>query len=76
LITPKGKYDAKILSITPGPYDALSISLDYDDDPQKLFPVFLFVPIMDQPEHWHIQLNREQAVKLRDWLNDYMKMTE
>lgn len=59
--------------------DHLSIAWDYDDDESdkfQRFPVFLFTPDMDNTNnHFHIPLNREQALVLRFWLEDFLKET-
>lgn len=37
-------------------------------------PVFLFTPDMeDTKQHYHIELNKQQAKDLRDWLTAYLK---
>lgn len=55
----------------------LDISWDCEEDPKdkkQRKPVFLFTPDMDNTiNHFHIELDKKQAVKLRDWLNDYLK---
>ncbi len=51
-------FDPKTQEILPGPRDALSISRDYDTDPEQTYPVFLFVPDENKPEHWHLKLTR------------------
>lgn len=48
--------------------DALSIS---EEDG---YPMLLFTPDMSYTmEHHHIELDREQAKLLHDWLGDYLK---
>lgn len=49
--------------------NALSISRDYDVNPDHHYPVLLFTPGLNTNEHFHIELNRGEAKKLRDWLN-------
>jgi hypothetical protein len=64
-----------VTQIKPGVIDNLSINWDFDYNENKRlrFPVFLFTPWMkDTKTHYHIRLNRTQARKLRDWLNDYL----
>lgn len=47
------------------------------DWPGPKFPVILFTPNMDDPSrHHHIELTREQASLLRDWMDEYLKDTE
>lgn len=62
--------------ITPvrrGKLNALSISRDFNFNPEKTYPVLLFTPHMDNTdEHFHIELNRAQALKLRDWLTQWL----
>jgi hypothetical protein len=65
-------YDPKIMIIKPGPWDKLSISLNYDTDPTDTHPVFLFVPNVIESEHYHIILTRKQAIELSGWLDDYL----
>jgi hypothetical protein len=48
--------------------EKLSISLDYDTDPNKAFPVFLFVPNPKRHEHYHIELDKKATKKLLKWL--------
>lgn len=51
----------------------LEISLDYDTDPLKTYPVLLFVPHLRNPdEHFHVDLNKEQAKTLRDYLDEWL----
>lgn len=65
-----------ILDITEGYKDCLSISRDYEEDENKIFPVFLFTPDAAYPdEHYHVSLTREQAEALRNWLNAYLMTT-
>lgn len=72
----KEKY--KVTEIVPDNRDNLSISMDYDDDwdeVQQRFAVMLFTPDMnDTTEHWHIQLDDNQAKKLHSWLGDFLNM--
>lgn len=53
-------------------FDNLSISLDYHTDPDETYPVLLFVPDTNDPNHYHIELDREQAERLRNWLDIYL----
>jgi hypothetical protein len=63
-----------ITNIRASKVDTLSISWDYDVNPKKKYPVFLFTPDMnDTNEHYHIALTPAQARKLRDWLSEYLK---
>jgi len=52
----------------------LSISLDYDTDPDKVYPVLLYIPDIRQFEHHHISLNKKQARKLHKWLGKYLNV--
>lgn len=73
----KDKYG--ITKILKGKYSNLSISWDYDDnedDKKQRRPILLFVPNMDDSEHFHIELSRKQATALNDWLTDYLKDTK
>lgn len=62
--------------IRTGRIDNLSIGWDYEDNPEDVKqrkPVFLFTPDMkDTNTHYHIELDRRQARKLRDWLTSYL----
>jgi hypothetical protein len=52
----------------------LSVSLDYDSNPKRLYPVLLFTPSMSNLDnHHHIALSKKQARIFRDWLNEYLK---
>lgn len=66
------KFDPKIQEITPGPAYALSVSLEYEEDPEEACPMLLFVPDETKPEHFHIPLDREEAEKLYYWLRDFL----
>ncbi len=50
--------------------DRLSISIDIMDEPVA---VFLHIPHIDHHEHSHIELNKKQAIVLRDWLNSFLE---
>ena len=54
------------------------MSMDCDvnfENIKNRFACMLFTPDMDNTmEHWHIKLTDKQAVKLRNWLNDFLKM--
>lgn len=57
-------------------YYNLSISWDYIENPKNKkdrYPVFLFKPIADQSNHYHIRLDRKQAKVLNTWLTKYLK---
>jgi len=55
----------------------LSISWDYDTSPSdksQRSAVFLFTPNPNNTDdHHHIEMDREQAQKLRDWLDAFIK---
>jgi hypothetical protein len=69
-----------ITKIVDDKSDNLSVSWDYDsnkDDLTQRRPVFLYTPWMDNTDdHYHIELTRNQAIVLRDWLNDYLEETK
>lgn len=50
----------------------LWISRDYSRLSKFFFPVFLFEPSYSDG-HYHIELTKKQAIKLRNWLNKYIK---
>jgi len=73
------KFDIKQLELT----EELSISRDIVDfvdygwchAAEKQIPVFLFVPKDPDPvnnDHYHIELTKEKALVLKDWLNNYL----
>lgn len=71
------KFDNKKLKLT----EELSISRDiagFVEEIDKQIPVFLFVPKDLNPsmrpgsEHHHIELTKETALALKDWLDDYL----
>lgn len=51
--------------------DRLSISRD--DHGEGPIVVLLHIPEVAEHEHSHIELNKEQATVLRDWLDEYLK---
>lgn len=63
--------------------DNLQISWDYEDREQtQRRAVLLYTPWLPKNkkknqdiDHSHIELNREQARELRDWLNDFLYET-
>lgn len=78
----KDRYGSTI--IRPQTRDNLSIGWDNFKNSSKNFdkpkyaknrvPVLLFTPDMnDTNNHYHIELNKNNAKVLRDWLNDYLK---
>jgi hypothetical protein len=53
--------------------DNLSISWDYETDPKKRCPVFLFTLDMCNTDvHYHIKLSIAEARALKKWLNDFL----
>jgi len=47
----------------------LQISWDFEDNIQKRFPILLFTPdLNDASVHYHISLNMNEAMRLKDWL--------
>lgn len=66
-------FDPRIETILEGPYHRLTISEDYDDNPNHTYPVLLFTPHMNNPmNHHHIHLDIKSATTLRDWLELYI----
>lgn len=62
-----------ITKVKKGKTDNLSISLDYDTDESKNYPVLLYTPNMDRTEdHFHIPLTKKEAKSLREWLDSYL----
>lgn len=63
----------KMTKVKKGKTDNLSISLDYDRDESKKYPVLLYTPNMERTEdHFHIVLTKKEAKSLRDWLDNYL----
>ena len=62
------QYDIKHQVIVKGGFEELSISLQYDTDPDDLYPVLLYIPDKRQPEHHHIHLDSKTALILNNWL--------
>jgi hypothetical protein len=57
------------------PFRNLKISCDIDNDVK--FPVILFTPYVNKPnEHFHIELTRESAIVLKEWLDAYIEDTK
>ena len=58
--------------------DNLSISIDEGlkgDDHNPISAVFLYTPNMDnKKEHYHIELNFEEVIALKNWCDDYLKV--
>jgi hypothetical protein len=51
----------------------LRVNWDREDPRQPRSAVLLFTPNMANTEdHHHIELTRERAIKLRDWLNEFL----
>jgi hypothetical protein len=66
------RFDPKTVTIKPGEFYNLQMSLDYDEDPEDKHPVLLFTPDMnDKGHHFHIALKREEAERLFAWLSDH-----
>lgn len=56
--------------------DNLQISEDVAIDDGAPIAVLLFTPDMaDTSEHHHIELDREQAAALKQWLHEYLERT-
>ena len=66
-----------ITKLRDGRRDNLSINWDYEDnadDKAQRFPVLFFTPDMENTrEHYHIQLDRDKAKVLRDWLTEFLE---
>jgi hypothetical protein len=55
--------------------DSISISIDEHNE-GEIIPVILYTPLKGDHEHSHIEFTLEQAMKLRDWLNSYLALTD
>jgi hypothetical protein len=65
-----------VTKIKPKKMHNLQINWDWDYTPLKQYPVLLFTPDMDNTDyHYHIELNRTEAKKLKKWLDDFLKDT-
>jgi hypothetical protein len=62
-----------ITQIRSGRLHNLSISRDYDRNPQKHYPILLVVPDLEQFQHHHVKLTKTQARKLHEWLGHWLK---
>lgn len=57
-------------------FDHLDISWDYWDNEHDLSQrkcMLLYIPDTTAENHNHIELDREQATVLRDWLTNYLE---
>jgi hypothetical protein len=55
--------------------DNLSVSFDTGTrriKKDEVGVVFLYTPDMDTQEHYHIELNRQEASLLKDWLEAFL----
>lgn len=66
--------DNKITAITNRTNNELSISLDEDENENPI-AVLLFQPRAEEFNHYHIELNKDEATRLRDWLTEHLKCT-
>jgi hypothetical protein len=57
-------------------YERIAINTDNFDDGRGELAVILYVPHKDYPEHEHIRFDKESARQLRDWLDDYLKISD
>jgi hypothetical protein len=68
------RFNTKSKKIRSSDIDNLSIGLEYDTNPDKPYPMFLYTPsISELNNHFHIALSRKQAKILRDWLSEYLR---
>lgn len=61
------------------PNEQLSVLFDFDTNPsnkEKWKLMFLYVPNVKEFEHFHIELKKSEAKKLRDWLDHFIKETK
>ena len=49
------------------------LSIARDDHGRGPIAQLLYIPEVAEHEHSHIELNKEQATILRDWLDEYLK---
>lgn len=52
--------------------EGLSISWDFNGEENKVFPVLLYTPNLQQDDHFHIELTRGEAGILYYWLDRYL----
>lgn len=63
-----------ITKIKNSTIDNLSIGLDENN---SIKPVILYTPdLKDTNEHFHIELSKIEATKLRDWLNSFLSLDQ
>lgn len=60
-----------VLKIREEKIENLSISEDigFEDEP---IAVLLFTPNTEKFDHWHIELDVDQCVKMREWLDEFI----
>jgi hypothetical protein len=54
------------------PFERFSVSKESDCEctiPSKESFIFLYVPYVDDPDHYHISISLDEAKQLKDWLN-------
>lgn len=63
-----------ITNIKNGKIDNFSLSIDENN---SIKPVILYTPDMNNTnEHFHIELSKTEATKLRDWLNSFLELDQ
>lgn len=53
-------------------FSRVSVSREFDTDPEQSYPVLLYIPNTDLTDHYHIELSRQEAHELYKWLGEYL----
>lgn len=59
-----------ITNVRESDRDNLTLSIDVMEEPVA---VMLYIPDINDHEHFHIQLNKDQAKIMRDWLSAFIE---
>ena len=59
-----------ITKVRESDQDNLTLSIDIDEKPTA---VMLYIPDINDHEHFHIHLNKDQAKIMRDWLSAFIE---
>lgn len=73
------KFGVTEIGIDMYPDSSMNISWDYLDDEHDLSQrnaTLLVIPDVNKSDHTHIELTRQGAKDLRDWLNDFLNEVE
>ena len=63
----------RVTLVTKRRYDNLIVSEDWDENPKRTYPVFLYTPDIKHPDqHWHIPLKPAEVRRLYRWLGTHL----